>query len=98
SSQLVQCAVSDRCVTPVTYAVASGTSAGLLARRRRGLRRASQSSGEVIRITLSLYAHVLPHMQQQAAHTMDDMLQGSTGGDSKDAQERQSGKTARIRG
>ena len=31
-----------------------------------------------IGITRSLYAHVLPHMQQQAANTMDDMLRGST--------------------
>jgi hypothetical protein len=45
-----------------------------------------------IGITLSLYAHVLPHMQQQAANTMDDVLrrsnQGSTGGDSRDVQQR----------
>jgi integrase len=28
-------------------------------------------------ITLSIYGHVLPHMQQQAANMMDDMLRGS---------------------
>ena len=30
-----------------------------------------------ITITLSIYAHVLPHMQEQSAQTMDDMLRGS---------------------
>jgi integrase len=44
-----------------------------------------------IGITLSLYAHVLPHMQQQAANTMDAMLRGSnqgpTGGDTEDVQD-----------
>jgi integrase len=30
-----------------------------------------------IGITLSIYGHVLPHMQQQAADTMDMMLRGS---------------------
>jgi integrase len=28
-------------------------------------------------ITLSIYGHVLPHMQQQAADTMDRMLRGA---------------------
>ena len=30
-----------------------------------------------VSITLSLYAHILPHMQQQAAQTMDAMLRGT---------------------
>lgn len=30
-------------------------------------------------ITLSIYGHVLPHMQQEAASVMDDMLRGSSG-------------------
>jgi hypothetical protein len=30
-----------------------------------------------VSITLSLYAHVLPHMQQQAPQTMDAMLRGA---------------------
>jgi site-specific recombinase XerD len=29
-----------------------------------------------IAITLSIYAHVLPHMQQQAVDTMDALLRG----------------------
>ncbi|MGZ3677077.1 MAG: hypothetical protein ACXWQR_00730 [Ktedonobacterales bacterium] len=29
-------------------------------------------------ITLSIYGHVLPHMQQQAVNTMDAILQGSS--------------------
>jgi integrase len=30
-----------------------------------------------VSMTLSLYAHVLPHMQQQAAQTMDALLRGT---------------------
>ena len=41
-----------------------GGSLYVLARRMPGIRRAIQTRGEVIRITLSLYAYVLPHMQQ----------------------------------
>ena len=36
-----------------------------------------------IAITLDVYSHVLPNMQQEAAEKLDAMLDGAVGGDAR---------------
>jgi integrase len=53
------------------------TAATLLLARGVPVKVVSEMLGHAnVGITLSIYGHVLPHMQQQAANTMDAMLRG----------------------
>jgi integrase len=53
------------------------TAATLLLARGVPVKVVSEMLGHAnVGITLSIYGHVLPHMQQQAVSTMDDMLRG----------------------
>lgn len=55
------------------------TAATLLLARGVPVKVVSEMLGHAnVGITLSIYGHVLPHMQQQAANTMDAMLRGSS--------------------
>jgi integrase len=54
------------------------TAATLLLARGVNVKVVSEMLGHAnVGITLSIYGHVLPHMQQQAADTMDALLRGS---------------------
>jgi len=56
------------------------TAATLLLARGVPVKVVSEMLGHAsIGITLSIYGHVLPHMQEQAARTMDEMLRGTSG-------------------
>lgn len=62
---------------PVRFHDLRHTAATLLLARGVNVKVVSEMLGHSsISVTLSLYAHVLPHMQRDAAATMDDLLRG----------------------
>lgn len=78
------------------------TTATLLLARGVPVKVVSEMLGHAnVGITLSIYGHVLPHTQQQAANTMDAMLrwsslhQGSNPGSNEPKHGKRSGKAPR---
>jgi site-specific recombinase XerD len=64
------------------------TEATLLLARGIPVKVVSEMLGHAnIGVTLSLYAHLLPHMQQQAASTTEEVLRGSIAGNANYSRE-----------